>query len=795
MGTLIQDLRYSLRMLRKSPGFTAVAVLTLALGIGANTAIFSAVDALLLRPLPFDKADRVITLEPRWSANPLFADLASGTTTLETASKYEFGNLNFEYKGDALRLSAAEVSGNFFRTFALSPIKGRGFSQEEEKSGGASVVVIGYGLWQGRCHADPAIIGREIQLNGRPFTVIGVAPENFDFPADAQAWLPFPAKIQDELFGGNAFTAFPLARLRSRVAVDQARSELEAIALRESSQDGSIPKISMQTLQRSLVGDVRPALLLLLWAVGFVLLIACANVANLLLARGASRSREIAIRSALGASRFQLVRQFLAESLLLSLLGGTFGLLFAAWAIQSAGFLIPPRTAFATMVSLNTWVLTFTFMIAVVAGIVAGLIPAMQPPARDVSAALKEGVRDGRHGHGFRSHLRIRSSLGICEIALAVILVIGAVLFLRSFNRVLDVKLGFQAEHVLTARLTLLGSKYEQRARSVAFFNDVLNRVEALPGVKAAAFANVVPLARMTILAAFGLSIENPSASVPSSLGALYTSVSPDYFRAMGIPLLKGRVFEAPDSAKSSHLAVISKALADAGWPGQDPIDRRFAFAGQEDEYEVIGVVGDVRQFGQDEDAMPQAYFPLGSEPPNDCFLIIRTARDLPSLSASVREAIRAVDPALPVASFKTMNQLLSDSVANRRFRTVLTSIFATLAIILALIGIHGVFSYGVAQRNHEIGVRMALGAGRGDVLRMILGEGLLLAFIGIAIGVAGALALTRFLRSMLFEIQPTDPATFIGVAILLALVALAACYIPARRASRVDPMVALRHE
>lgn len=795
LDSLWADTRYALRQIRKSPVFAATAVLTLALGIGANTAIFSLTDALLLRSLPFDKSERVVTLDPAWGVKTYFKDLANGTTTLETAAKYESGNLNFEHNGNALRIPAAEVSGNFFRTFALAPIRGRYFKQKEGESDGAAVVIVGYELWQEHCGGDPGIVGQEIHLNGKPFTVIGVAPENFDFPDNAQVWLPLPPKIEDELFGGNAFTAFPFARLRARVTLDQARAELKAIARYESSQGGPTPRISIETLHRSLVGDVRPALFPLLGAVGFVLLIACANVANLLLARGTGRSREVAIRSALGANRLRLVRQFLLEGLLLSLSGGTVGLLFAAWAIQGASFLIPPRTAFATEVTLNGWVLAFTFGVAIFAGILAGLVPALQCTSRDASAALKEGKQYIHDGHGFRSHHRIRSLLGISEIALSLILVTGAVLFLRSFNRVLDVNLGFHAENVLTARLSLLSPKYKRDALSAAFFQEVLNRVGVLPGVQAAAFANAVPLARSTILAFFGLNVENSSGSVPKNLGALYTSVSPDYFRAMGIPLLKGRVFDPSDTVKSGRVAIISKALAEKGWPDQDPIGRRFAFAGEKEEYEVIGVVGDVRQFGQDEDVMPQVYFSLGAEPPNDAFLVIRASRNLTLPVASVREAVHAVDPSVPVASFDTMNQLISESVANRWFRTVLTSIFAALAIILALVGIHGVFSYTVAQRTHEIGIRMALGAHPRDIVRLVLGEGILLAVIGIAAGIVGAMALTRFLGSMLFEIRPTDPATFVGVAILLMIVTLGASYIPARRAMRVDPMVALRYE
>ncbi len=787
---LLQDLRYGLRMLRKSPAFTAVAVLTLALGIGANTAIFSMVDAVMLRSLPFNDPDRVVTV---WPSAPLARfNEANGTGTLESAALYGQGDLNLSGEGAAQRIPAAAVSENFFRVFALNPVRGRAFLPSE---GHAPVALLSYGLWRTRYHADPDILGKAVYLNGKAFTVIGVVPEKFDFPAKSEVWLPLPTKPEEvmQVFGGNAFASFEVARLRPHATLEQARLELNAIAQREYGSSGTAPRVAVNTLRRSLAGDTRGALLMLFGAGGFVLLIACADLANLLLARGAGRSREIAIRNALGASRSRLMRQFLCESVVLSLMGGGMGLLFAWWTIGSAGALVPARTAFTMHISMNGRALVFTFSIAVLTGILAGLIPALQSTL-NLSEFLKEGSGSSQGGFSLRSRHRMRSLLGISEIALALVLMIGATLFLRSLNRLLDVNPGFQTENILTARVSLLGPKYENEAHQTAFFRQVLARVRALPSVRVAAFVNAVPLGH-TVVAGFPVNVENPPKQPPDSLDALYMTVSSDYFRAMGIPLLAGRDFTAGDAAGATRVAIISNSLAQAGWRGENALGQHFAFAGEKQECQVVGIVGDVRHFGLSDNAMPEMYFPLAQEHPDDAYLIIHANRDPIALPGTVRDVVHSIDPDEPIASFETMDQLLSRSVAAPRLRTLLLTAFGALALVLALVGLYGVVSYTVAQRTHEIGVRMALGAERRTVLLMVLSYGLRLAIAGVAVGLVGAYFLTRTLSSVLYGIRPIDPVTFVLATLGLTLVVLLASYIPARRAMRVDPMVALRYE
>ena len=792
LDTLLQDIRYAARMLRKSPGFTAVAVLTLALGIGANTAIFSMVDAALLRPLPFTDPDRVVTVWP--SAPPLRFDEANGTSTLESAALYGQGDLNLSGEGAAQRIPAAAVSENFFRVFALNPVRGRAFLPSEDD---APLALLSYSLWRTRYHADPDILGKAVYLNGKAFTVIGVVPEKFDFPAKSEVWLPLPTKPGEimQVFGGNAFASFEVARLRAHATLEQARLELNAIAQHEYGSSGTAPRVAVNTLRRSLAGDTRGALLMLFGAGGFVLLIACADLANLLLARGAGRSREIAIRNALGASRSRLMRQFLSESVVLSLMGGGMGLLLAWWTIGSAGALVPTRTAFAMHISMNGRVLAFSFSIAVLTGILAGLIPALQSTL-NLSEFLKEGSGSSQGGFSLRSRHRLRSLLGISEIALALILVIGATLFLRSLNRLLDVNPGFQTDNILTARVSLLGPKYENEAHQTAFFRQILARVRALPSVRAAAFVNAVPLGH-TVVADFPVNVENPPKQSPGSLDALYMTASNDYFRAMGIPLLAGRDFNAGDAAGAARVAVISNSLAQAGWPGGNALGRRFALPGEKDKqgYEVVGIVGDVRHFGLSDSAMPEMYFPLAQRYSDDAYLIIHANRNPMALPGAIRDVVRSIDPDEPIASFETMDQLLSRSVAAPRLRTLLLTAFGALALLLALVGLYGVVSYTVAQRTHEIGVRMALGAERRTILLMVVGYALRLTIAGLAVGLVGAYFLTRTLSSVLFGIRPIDPITFVLATLGLTLVVLLASYIPARRAMRVDPMVALRYE
>jgi putative ABC transport system permease protein len=809
--SLLQDLRFAFRMLRKSPGFTAIAVLTLALGIGANTAIFSVVDAVILRPLPFKNSSRIVTIDGYNARRAMFkpalhfqwADWAKGTKTLEDISAYEDGEVNLAGGTEAVRVRAAEVSENFFHLLGVQPIRGRTFTGKEESTR-PSVAILAAGFWKEHYNANPGMIGKIIELNGKPFTVIGILPEALNFPSRTQIWLPLPMNFDDEMFGGNAFMALQMARLRPGARMRQAQSELEVIEQREDSamyqyqrSHGANP-IEISSLHTQLVGNARFPMLMLFGAAGFVLLIACADVANLLVSRSTGRSREVAIRSALGASRLRLFRQFLCESILLAGLGGGAGLVLALWSLKFARLVIPDYLLSITQTKMDESVLAFTFGASVFVGIVCGLIPALRLSKVELNGAIKEASGGSAGGFSFRSRNRLRGALGISEIALALMLLVGAGLFLRSLNRLLDVNPGFRSDSLLTGHVALMGPQYRLNAARSDFLEQVLSRIKSQPAVRDAAVVNAMPFGN-AISVTFGLNIEGkPPFNPDTGHGALFFEISEDYFRTMGIPLLEGRYFTKDDASGATPVAVIDQEMALQCWPNENPLGKRFSFAGgspRAKPFQVVGVVGDIRNFALGEAPKPAAYFPVRQMSPDDAFLVVQAVRDPAALVSTVRDAVSAVDKNEPISSFATMNQLIWRSVSEPRVRSIVLATFGGLALLLAIIGIYAVMSYAVTERTHEIGVRIALGAQRGDVLRMVIREGMLLAAVGIVTGVGGALALTRFLRSLLFEIKTTDPATFVGVSILLLLVALAACYIPARRAMRVDPMVALRYE
>ena len=810
LDSLWQDVCYALRILRKSPGFTAVAVLTLALGIGANTAIFSVVDAVILHPLPFKNASRIVTIDGyyarRFVSKPAaqfkWEDWAKGTNTLEDISVYENGDINLAGGSQAMRVRAAEVSENFFDAFGIQPFRGRTFTAHEEDSG-LPVAMLSADFWRQHYQADLNLLGKSVVLNGKPFTVIGILPAEFNFPESAEIWLPLPISFHDEMFGGNAFIGAQIARLRSRATITQARAELEAIEQQEDvtaykyNYAHGIP-VGISSLHSKLIGNARTPMLLLFGAAVFVLLIACANVANLLVSRSAGRSREVAIRAALGAGRSRLLQQFLCESLLLALLGGGLGLLCGLWTTAIAQLLIPSSLLYITQMRMDGRVLAFTLTVSVLVGLACGLIPAMRLSKIDSNGALKQASERPSSGLKWRSGNRLRSVLGISEIALALLLLVAAGLFLRSLSRLLDVSPGFQSADLLTARVTLKESKYNDsgRARS-QFFEQVLARVKSQQGVHDAAIVNALPFGNV-VRVTFGLNIEGrPPFNPDTGRGALFFEVSESYFRTMGIPLLEGRYFSNADAIGAPPAAIISQQMARQCWPNENPLGKHFSFAGapQPKPFQVVGVVGDIRTFGLGVAPQPAAYFPIRQMSPDDAFLVVQAKRNPAAFVSMVRNAVKLVDKNEPVSSFATMNQLISRSVSAPRVRSIMLGAFGILALALAIVGIYGVMSNAVAERTHEIGVRMALGAQRGHVLRMVIREGMSLAALGIGIGIGGALALTTFLRTMLFEIKTTDPATFVGVSALLLLVALLACYIPARRAMKVDPMVALRYE
>jgi putative ABC transport system permease protein len=599
------------------------------------------------------------------------------------------------------------------------------------------------------------------------------------------------------MFGGNAIGGTQIARLRPQATLAQARAELRLIAKRVYAEHPKqVESVSVTLLHQFMVGDTRPDLLLLLGAVGFVLLIACANVANLSLARSAGRFREVAVRAALGASRARLVRQLLTESVLLSLSGGALGLLTSLWAVEMAKPLIPARASFVSGIRADGWVLSFTCVVAVLTGVISGLAPALRSSKLDLTETLKESAAGFHLGLSSNPRHRLRDFLGIFETATALVLLVGAGLLIRSFGKLLDVDPGFRTQDLIAARVSLLEPRYSAPEGRVAFFQDVLARVKTLPGVRAAAFANVLPFARGGAVM-FGLEVEGgPKFQWGSGAGAFYFAVSREYFQTMGIPFLRGRIFTEQDVKGATPVAIISQSLARRGWPDQNPLGRRFSFAGTRGpSFEVVGIVGDVRGFDIDGQPWPQMYFPLLQQPADAAFLVIHGPQNVPVISTALRQVVRSVDQNEPISSVGTMEQLISQSVTAPRFRTLLLGIFAGLAFLLAVVGIYGIVSYSVSQRTHEIGIRMALGAERPDVLRLLVAQGMVPTLIGVAAGLIAAFGLSRLLASFLYGVRPTDPVTFLVVSAVFIAVAVIAIYIPAERATKVDPMVALRYE
>ncbi len=806
INELFQDVRFGLRQLRRNPGFAAVVIMTLALGIGGNTAVFSVVNAVLLRPLPFKNPGRlvqirgVVPLKFTTGSGLEWRSWAKGTKTLEDISVYATGDVNWAGGGRPMRASAAEVSGAFFQMLGTQPIEGRTFAASDEAASQPSVVILSYSLWKTRWPSGGSAIGETIQINGRPFTVIGVMPRGFNFPNRRQLWFPFALALPGPIFGDNVFIPATLARLRPGFSIHQVVAEMEVTAKRDATGDksGYPPQIQVLPLHRALVGNTRQALLLLFGAVGLVLLIACADAANLLLSRNAGRVREVAVRSALGASRWRLIRQLLAESILLSLTGGAVGLLLGWCATKFVRALIPSTVPLTSGIGMDRWVLGFTFAVAVGTGIFAGLLPVLRSTRVNLTETLKEGGPDA-HASSGGGTVRLRTAFGVAEIALAFVLLAGAALTIRSFADLIRVKPGFRTDHLISTRVALLGPAYKTQSSKTQFYDRVLRRAQALPGVRGAAFVSALPLAQRS-WALIGLDVEgHPHTSKLDEkhlTPTIYATITPGYFRVMGIALLKGRYFNAYDAERSTPVAVISQSVARSYWGKGNPLGKRFRFAGTGNQwFKVVGVVTDVRGIGLSIAPKPRVYFPMVQRPAQAAFLVVRTAGAPMAVAGSLTDIVRSVDPEEPVSSYETMQQILSQSVASPKFRSVLLGAFAVLALLLAMAGVYGIMSYSVSQRQHEIGIRMALGAKKSDVLKMVVGQGLKLALIGVAIGIAGALALTRFLSSLLYGVKPTDPLTFIAVSLILLAVALVACYIPARRAAKVDPMVALRYE
>jgi putative ABC transport system permease protein len=810
MRTLWQDVRYGARAMRANPGFTAVAVVALALGVGANTAIFSVVNAVLLRPLQYPNAERVVAIQElnpegrRVQVTPAnFLDWREQATAFERMAAIFTRPANLAVGDEAERVDFAMTSAAFFDVFGVRPRAGRFFLPEEEKAGHAPVVVLSHALWQRRFGADSSIIGQSVTLDGRAYEVVGVAPEGFSYPDRTEAWVPPFARVptvseqQDvERARGFGFLS-AVALLKPGETLEHARAEMEAITARLRAQypESNSKRFNrVVTLHEHLVGESGRALLLLLGAVALVLLIACANVANLLLARAAGRQKEMAVRAALGATRLRLARQLLVESVLLALAGGAAGLLLGWWGVDLLKGLLPAEFPRVADIGVDPRVLGFTLLVSCATGVAFGLAPALQFTRPDLHGALKEGAR-GSTG-GARGG-RLRNMLIVSEVALSLVLLVGAGLLFRSFLSLRAVELGFRPQSLLTFRLSPSGERFQTDAQYSAFFRDVAERVEAVPGVEAVGVINTLPLVKGPTA---GFQVEGrPPLRRDQWPSINYRSVSPDYFRAAGIAVVKGRVPDARDTDAAPLVLAVNQALARRDFPSEDPVGKRISYGigpdGKPIWKEIVGVVADVRSEEPGREAAPEIYVSYLQDPFAGMSYVVRSTAEPESLVPAVREAVRAVDRAQPVAEVRTMEQLVGESVAQPRFTSLILGLFACMALLLAAAGIYGVMSYAVTQRTHEIGIRIALGAQRRDVLRMVVGRGMALALAGVGLGLLTALALTRLMAGLLYGVTATDPLTFAGVALLLGAVALLASYIPARRATKVDPMIALRYE
>ncbi|HEV2706871.1 MAG TPA: ABC transporter permease [Pyrinomonadaceae bacterium] len=804
MSTILQDVRYGFRMLWKSPGFTFVAVLALALGIGANSAIFSVVNAVLLRPLPYTDPDRLVVMwerDPTMDtsvAYPNFKDWRDQNQSFESIAAFRRDSFNLTGAGEPERLSGRMTSAVFFQTLGVTIDKGRTFRAEEDRAGADPVVILSHGFWQRRFGGDESILSKQLTLNNRSYTVIGITPPTYRYGAEVDLFVPIGLFEENYQQRGSHPGIYVIGRLKPGVSHEQARADMNTIFARLGQQypnEVGARTIRMESLYENTVQDVRPALLILLGAVAFVLLIACANVANLLLARSAARQKEIAIRTALGAGRWRVIRQLLTESVLLSLAGGAAGLLLALWGTDFLTSAVPDNIPRLAEAGVDTRVLAFTTVVSILTGIIFGLAPALQASKPDLNETLKEGDRGstgGRH--------RVRNVLVVVQTAIALVLLIGAGLMVKSFNRLQGVETGFDSSNVLTMQISVPAAKDEGK-KVYNLFEQLQQRIKSVPGVESVALTNGLPMAGATETSFW---VEGrPRASERDFMMSVMYMTTTDYFKTMGIAVKRGRVFTEQDRQGTPPVAVIDEKLAEKAFPGEDPIGKRLTFD-RDMAAEIVGVVSHVKQYGLDGEVPvePQFYLSINQAPeqflPNIArriLIVARTRSEPLAVADAIRREVLATDKNQPVFGVRTMDDIIAQSVASRRFAMMLLAVFAGVALVLAAVGIYGVMAYSVTQRTHEIGIRMALGAQARDILRLVVGQGMMLALIGVALGLIAAFGLTRVMTSMLYGVSATDPLTFASISVLLAFIALLACYIPARRATRVDPMIALRYE
>ena len=821
MNTLWQDIRYGARMLLKNPGITIIVIIALALGIGANTAIFSVVNAVLLRPLPYPESDRLIflnemspVLDEMSISYPNFTDWRAHNQTFEKMGVYNRASYNLTSTGEAERIVTGQVSADLFSVLRVNAAQGRVFANEEDKPGGTPVVVLSYPLWQRRFGGQTSILNQPITLNGKSYTVIGIMPQSFAYPSRAEMWVPV-GQLSDQPSWkerGNHPGLYGVARLKPGVTFEQANADMNNIAANLEKQypdSNASTRVRLRPLLEIFVVDVRRALWVIFGAVGFVLLIACANIANLLLARATGRRKEMAIRTAVGASRWRIARQLLTESILLSLIGGSIGLVLARLGVDLILYVSPDAIPRSREIGLDWKVLAFTVGISFLTGILFGLIPAIQAGDVDVHETLKES------GRGTSGRQWLRSSLVVVEVATTLVLLIGAGLLIRSFYLLQKVNPGFSHEHLTSFSISLPEKKYATEETRSSFYNHLLENIRALPGVETTAAASGLPLGNNGWQTSFVIDGRPlpPRDQTPLMEACL---VTPDYFKVMNIPVLRGRVFNDRDDR--SHLVgrdlskltdvekqgaglnsiVIDEEFAKRYWPNEDPVGKRVRMGADPKApvLEVLGVVGRVKMesLNQNSDRV-QGYFAFNQVPLGGMTVVIKGASDANQLISSIRGAVRELDPNQPIYSVRTMDEIRAESVAPERLNLTLLSLFAGIALVLAIVGIYGVMSYSVTQRTHEIGIRMAVGARPLDVFKMILGHGMKLALIGVGIGLVGAFLLTRLMATMLFGVEPTDATTYGAISILLIAIALLACYLPGRRATKVEPTISLRYE